>query len=91
MHPRNELLVSIGNFDDDLAKVKDCDLIIEAVVERLDIKRALFEKLEKLVAPETIIASNTSGLRIADLLVGRSEDVQAATSWSRTSSTRRAT
>ncbi|MEO6776738.1 MAG: 3-hydroxyacyl-CoA dehydrogenase/enoyl-CoA hydratase family protein [Kofleriaceae bacterium] len=74
MHPRNELLISIGNFDDDLALVKDCDLIVEAVVERLDIKRALFEKLEKLVAPETIIASNTSGLRIADLLVGRSED-----------------
>ncbi|HET9992099.1 MAG TPA: 3-hydroxyacyl-CoA dehydrogenase family protein, partial [Kofleriaceae bacterium] len=73
MHPRNELLVSIGNFDDDLGKVKDCDLIVEAVVERLDIKRSLFEKLEKLVAPETIIASNTSGLRIADLLVGRSE------------------
>ncbi|HEY6040172.1 MAG TPA: 3-hydroxyacyl-CoA dehydrogenase family protein, partial [Kofleriaceae bacterium] len=74
MHPRNELLVSIGNFDDDLGKVKDCDLIVEAVVERLDIKRSLFEKLEKLVAPETIIASNTSGLRIADLLVGRTED-----------------
>jgi 3-hydroxyacyl-CoA dehydrogenase len=73
MHTRNELLITIGNFDDDLAKVADCDLIIEAVVERIDIKRTLFEKLEKLVAPETIIASNTSGLRIADLLVGRSE------------------
>jgi 3-hydroxyacyl-CoA dehydrogenase len=73
MHPRNELLIAIGNFDDDLAKVVDCDLIIEAVVERIDIKRTLFEKLEHLVAPETIIASNTSGLRIADLLVGRSE------------------
>jgi 3-hydroxyacyl-CoA dehydrogenase len=74
MHPRNALLVQLGNFDDDLAKVKDCDLIIEAVVERLDIKRALFDKLEKLVAPGTLIASNTSGLRIADMLVGRSDD-----------------
>ncbi len=73
MHARNEQLITIGNFDDDLGKVADCDLIIEAVVERLEIKRALFEKLEKLVAPETIIASNTSGLRIADLLVGRTE------------------
>ena len=73
MHVRNEQLITIGNFDDDLGKVADCDLIIEAVVERLDIKRALFEKLEKLVTPETIIASNTSGLRIADLLVGRTE------------------
>src|SRR3954470_10753405 len=45
MHARNETLVSIGNFDDDLAQVKDCDLIVEAVVERLDIKRGLFEKL----------------------------------------------
>ena len=73
MAARNELLVSIGNFDDDLAKVKDCDLIVEAVVERLDIKRALFDKLEKLAAPHAIVASNTSGLRIADMLVGRSE------------------
>ncbi len=73
MHARNELLITVGNFDDDLGKVADVDLVIEAVVERLDIKRALFEKLEKLVAPETIIASNTSGLRIADLLVGRTE------------------
>jgi 3-hydroxyacyl-CoA dehydrogenase len=72
MHPRNALLVSIGNFDDDLAKVKDCDLIVEAIVERLDIKRAMFEKLEKLAAPHAVIASNTSGLRIADMLVGRS-------------------
>jgi 3-hydroxyacyl-CoA dehydrogenase len=68
---RNAILIQTGNFDDDLAKVADCDLIIEAVVERLDIKRALFEKLEKL-APHAIIASNTSGLRIADMLVGRS-------------------
>jgi 3-hydroxyacyl-CoA dehydrogenase len=73
MAARNELLVSIGNFDDDLAKVKDCDLIIEAVVERLEIKRALFDKLEKLAASHAIVASNTSGLRIADMLVGRSD------------------
>jgi 3-hydroxyacyl-CoA dehydrogenase len=72
-HPRNAVLVTTGNFDDDLDKVKDCDLIVEAVIERLDIKRSLFEKLEKLASPGTIIASNTSGLRIADMLVGRSE------------------
>ena len=73
MHARNELLITVGNFDDDLDKVADCDLIIEAVVERIDIKRALFDKLEKLAAPHAIIASNTSGLRIADMLVGRTE------------------
>src|SRR6187549_541703 len=69
MHPRNALLVTTGNFDDDLAKVADCDLVLEAIIERLDIKQALFEKLEKLVKPGAIIASNTSGLRIADMLV----------------------
>ncbi len=73
MHPRNALLISTGNFDDDLAKVADCDLIIEAIIERLDLKQGLFEKLEKLAAPNAIIASNTSGLRIADMLVGRTE------------------
>src|SRR4051812_2921550 len=72
-HPRNALLITTGNFDDDLEKVKDCDLIIEAIIERLDIKQALFEKLEKLAAPHAVIASNTSGLRIADMVVGRSE------------------
>jgi len=74
MHQRNAILIKTGNFEDDLAKVAECDLVIEAVVERLDIKQALFEKLEKLVRPGTIIASNTSGLRIADMLAGRSEE-----------------
>jgi 3-hydroxyacyl-CoA dehydrogenase len=71
-HTRNALLIETGNFDADLARVAECDLIVEAIVERLDIKRALFEKLEKL-APHAIVASNTSGLRIADMLVGRTE------------------
>ena len=73
MHPRNAQLISIGNFDDDLARVGDADLILEAIVERLDIKQALFEKLEKLAAPHAVIASNTSGLRIADMVIGRGE------------------
>jgi 3-hydroxyacyl-CoA dehydrogenase len=73
MHVRNAQLISIGNFDDDLGKVADCDLVIEAIIERLDLKQALFAKLEKLVAPHAIVASNTSGLRIADMLQGRSE------------------
>jgi len=72
-HPRNAQLVSIGNFDDDLERLADCDLVIEAIIERLDIKQALFTKLEKIVRPDTLVASNTSGLRIADMLVGRSE------------------
>ncbi len=72
-HARNALLITTGNLEDDLELVKDCDLIIEAIIERLDIKQALFEKLEKLAAPHAVIASNTSGLRIADMVVGRGE------------------
>src|SRR5262249_45682723 len=60
MHPRNAILISIGNLEDDLARVKDCDLVVEAIVERLDIKKQLFERLEKLAGPDTLIASNTS-------------------------------
>jgi 3-hydroxyacyl-CoA dehydrogenase len=73
MHPRNAVLVSTGNFDDDLGRVAECDLVIEAIIERLDLKQALFEKLERLIGPEALIASNTSGLRIVDMLAGRSE------------------
>ena len=73
MHARNAVLVSTGNFEADLGRVAECDLVIEAIVERLDVKQALFEKLEGLVRPGTLIASNTSGLRIADMLGGRSE------------------
>jgi 3-hydroxyacyl-CoA dehydrogenase len=73
MHARNAQLITIGNFDDDLAKVAECDLIIEAIIEKLDIKRSLFEKLDALLTGDQIIASNTSGLRIADMLVGRTE------------------
>ena len=72
-HPSNAKLVSVGNLDDDLAKAGACDLVVEAIVERLDIKRSLFEKLEKVVQDHTIVASNTSGLRIHDMVEGRSE------------------
>jgi len=70
-------LVSIGNFDDDLAKLKDCDLIIEAVVENLDIKRSLYERVEQHRRPGSIVASNTSGIPLALLAEGRSEDFRA--------------
>ncbi len=72
-HPSRATLVSTGNFDDDLAKVSGCDLVIEAVVENIDIKRALFEKLDRLTTERTLVASNTSGLRIAAMVAGRSE------------------
>jgi 3-hydroxyacyl-CoA dehydrogenase len=72
--PDKASLISIGNFDDDLAKLKDCDLIIEAVVERLDIKRSLFERVEQSRKPGSIVASNTSGIPIHLLAEGRSND-----------------
>ncbi|HSP64499.1 MAG TPA: 3-hydroxyacyl-CoA dehydrogenase NAD-binding domain-containing protein [Pyrinomonadaceae bacterium] len=70
-------LVSIGNFEDDLAKLKDCDLIIEAVVENLEIKRQLYEKVEQQRRPGAVIASNTSGIPLKQLAEGRSEDFRA--------------
>ena len=73
MAAKNAGLIRTGNFDDDLAQVADADLIVEAIIERLDIKQALFTKLDALLSGDTIIASNTSGLRIVEMLEGRSE------------------
>jgi len=70
-------LITIGNFEDDLPKLKDCDLIIEAVVENPDIKRSLYEKVVQYRRPGSIIASNTSGIPLKQLAAGRSEDFRA--------------
>jgi 3-hydroxyacyl-CoA dehydrogenase len=70
-------LVSVGNFEDDLARIKDCDIIIEAVVENLEIKRSLYERVEQHRRPGSIVASNTSGIPIGQLAEGRSEDFRA--------------
>jgi 3-hydroxyacyl-CoA dehydrogenase len=64
--------INTGNIDDDLSCVKTCDLVVEAVFEKMDIKQSIFRKLEKLVGEETIIASNTSGLSIETMLQGLS-------------------
>jgi len=68
--------ISVGNLEDDIAKVGDVDWIMEVVVERLDIKKIVFEKLEKYRSPGTIISSNTSGIPIQFMNEGRSEDFQ---------------
>src|SRR6266478_4527916 len=70
--PGTTALVSIGNFEDDLPKLKDCDLIIEAVVENLEIKQSLYEKVEQHRRPGSVVASNTSGIPLSQLADGRS-------------------
>jgi len=72
----NAGLIEVGNLEDDLERAVGYDLIVEAIIERLDIKRGLFERIDKLGDDDTIIASNTSGLRIADMMEGRSERFQ---------------
>ena len=68
--------ISTGNLDDDLSKIKDVDWVIEVVVERLDIKKQVFEKIEKFRTKGTLITSNTSGIPIKFMNEGRSEDFQ---------------
>jgi 3-hydroxyacyl-CoA dehydrogenase len=57
-------MIDTGNFEDDMAKIKDCDLIIEVVMERLDIKKLVFDNVAKHRTPGTIVTSNTSGIPI---------------------------
>jgi 3-hydroxyacyl-CoA dehydrogenase len=68
--------ITTGNFDDDLPKIKDFDWTIEVVVEKLEIKQSLFEKVEKYRKPGTLITSNTSGIPMHLMCEGRSEDFQ---------------
>ena len=68
--------ITTGNFEDDLSKIKDCDWIIEVVIERLDIKKSVFEKVEKHRKPGTLVTTNTSGISVESMIEGRSEDFQ---------------
>jgi 3-hydroxyacyl-CoA dehydrogenase len=72
--PELARLVTIGNFEDDLKRLSEVDWIIEAVVENLEIKRALLEKVEAIRKPGTIITTNTSGLPVAKIAEGFSDD-----------------
>jgi len=66
--------ITTGNFDDNLKDIANCDWVIEVVVERLDIKKSLYEKVEQFRKPGTLITSNTSGIPIHLLSESRSED-----------------
>src|SRR5271156_5116390 len=70
--------VTVGNFEDDLKKLADVDWIIEAVVENLDLKRALLRKVEGIRKPGTIVTTNTSGLPVGKIAEGFSDDFRRA-------------
>ena len=66
--------IAVGNFEDDLHKIAGCDWVIEVVVERLDIKQQLFEKVDSYRKKGALVSSNTSGIPIHLMAQGRSED-----------------
>jgi len=77
MSKRAAKLVETGNIDDHLDRVAECDWIVEAIVERLDIKQALYDKLEALKRPGTAVSSNTSTIPLGNLVEGRSDQFKA--------------
>ena len=78
MDPSLARFVTVGNFDDDLKKLAEVDWIIEAVVENLEIKRALLRKVEAIRKPGTIVTTNTSGLPVGEIAEGFSDDFRWA-------------
>lgn len=73
---KNLALIEAGNLEDDLVKLKDVDWVIEVVVENLNVKKQVFEKVEQYRKPGSIISSNTSGISVEAMVEGRSEDFQ---------------
>ncbi|MGZ3931821.1 MAG: 3-hydroxyacyl-CoA dehydrogenase/enoyl-CoA hydratase family protein [Bacteroidia bacterium] len=69
--------ITTGNFEDDMPEISKCDWVIEVVVENLDIKKKVFEQVEKFRKPGTLITSNTSGIPIHLMTEGRSNDFKA--------------
>ncbi len=67
-------LIAPGNFEDDLARVRECQWIVEAVAENLEIKRNLLGRVAELRAPGTIVSTNTSGIPLASISEGFSEE-----------------
>lgn len=73
---KNIALIEAGNFDDDMERLKDVDWIIEVVVENLNVKKQVFEKVEQFRKQGSIVSSNTSGISVEAMAEGRSEDFQ---------------
>ena len=68
--------ISIGNLEDDISKLSECDWIVEVVVENLKIKQELFKKIEKYIKPGTIISTNTSGIPLHNISEGFTKDMK---------------
>lgn len=66
--------ITVGNFDDDMPKISSCDWVIEVIIERLDLKQKLYEKVENFRKKGSLISSNTSGIPMKFLIEGRSDD-----------------
>ena len=79
-------LVSLGNLEDDFDVVSEADWILEAIIERLDIKQSLMARIEKVRKPEAIVSTNTSGIPVTSIAEGRSQ-ASSSTSWAPTSLT----
>jgi 3-hydroxyacyl-CoA dehydrogenase len=73
MHKRSRGLIATGNIDDDMALIADCDWIIEAIIERLDLKQSLYRKIDAARKPRSIVSSNTSTIPLTQLTEGMSE------------------
>jgi 3-hydroxyacyl-CoA dehydrogenase len=76
LSPRDAERVTVGNVEDDLQAVAQCDLVIEVVKEDLGIKQQLFARLEPLLGADTIVTSNTSGLPISQMMEGRGQSLR---------------
>lgn len=76
MHEKNVRLLTPGNLEDDLDKLKDVDWVIEAVIERLDIKHDVYQKIDKHRRADTIVSSNTSTIPLCELVKGQSDAFQ---------------
>jgi 3-hydroxyacyl-CoA dehydrogenase len=72
MHPNVAKLITLGNVEDDLGKLKDVDWVFEAILERLDVKREFWAKVETVAGAHTILSSNSSGIPMKDQIEGRS-------------------
>ena len=77
MHKSRAELITPGNTRDDFGKLAECDWIIEAVVERLDIKKDLYQRLDDVIAPDCVVTSNTSTIPIKLLIEDMNDDFQS--------------